>query len=88
MVLLDPTYRDGYADALQETIRFCRNSGAAVLLLTWGMRSWGLAGVFECDAVTEWTARITNSGNTYEMVMAGFGDTRLAEIAANAASGW
>jgi hypothetical protein len=64
------------------------HSRAVILLIAWGVRSWGLTGVFEHEAATKWTASFADGGNTYELVMAGFGDTRLAEIAANAASGW
>src|SRR6266851_527626 len=73
IVLLDPTYRDGYQDALRGTIRVCRRSGAAILLLAWGMRSWGLAGVFDGEAVTHWTDSFADGRNTYELVRARFG---------------
>jgi hypothetical protein len=88
IVLLDPTYRSGYPKALQGTIHVCRNSGAAILLLAWGMQSWALAAVLEREAVPHWTAAFADAGNAYEIVLAGFGDGRLAEIAANATSEW
>ena len=51
ILLLDPTYSVGYHAALRETIRVCRDSEAAVLLLAWGTRAWRLGGIAECESV-------------------------------------
>jgi hypothetical protein len=89
ILLLDPTYPDGYDQILRRSVAVCQDSRAFFLLVAWGMANWPLYATLTDLAVQFERASFSDETRTYEVFLCPFGESHdLSELAIAAVAGW
>jgi len=88
VLLLDPTYPDGYASTLRRSYAACVRADVNALLLAWGLLAWRMDPEIAGDGTC--TVTLCDEGQAYQMLAAAIGPraVTLHTIAETVASGW